>query len=176
MNFGIMLDSLFSSDIMILIWAILTLGVMIFTGVCTYKLWKSLHTIERKANPEGKQKTADDENRILRKQLWMNIAHTCYANFTAIFPLWGMLGTVWALIGLAGRMNEAGADVEQFFNALTSTAWGIIFAIGFKCIDSVISVYVDANNKEVDTLLDRNSSHRKEQEREASHENQRDHT
>lgn len=162
-------------DVIIFIWA----GV---TGFIYYQTWRiakllaiDLHIpVERRANPKAKPETPEDpvahEDRVLEEQIKMNKLYALFANFTALFPLWGMLGTVLSLIGLAGKMSEAGADVEQFFLALTSTAWGIVFAIVYKILDAPISVRVAANDKEVDTLLERNSSARKEQERKYAHE------
>lgn len=55
-----------------------------------------------------------------------------------IFPLLGMFGTVKALLSLDFVNDLAGAQV-RFFDALTSTAWGIIFAVIFKIINAVIA-------------------------------------
>ena len=97
----------------------------------------------------------EHEDLVLKQRDHMNICYSFFSNMTAIFPLLGMLGTVKSLIGVAS--NIAGTEIDQFFGALTSTAWGIIFAVIFKLLDSVISVKVTTNNKEVDTLLERNS-------------------
>lgn len=155
-----------SEDWYILVFFLVTLVTLYFTGQATYQLYKCLNPSERMANPQKDKKRYPEtpkevkefENFVLRKRTRMNLLYSFFANSVSIFPLLGMFGTVKALIGLAGRMNEAGADVELFFQALTSTAWGIIFAVLFKIADSVISVPVAANNKEVDTLLARNST------------------
>lgn len=164
-------------NVVIFIWA----GA---TGFIYYKTWGIAKNLskdlklpaERRANPQKKEKNSDTpedarkhEDKILEEQIKMNNLYALYANFTALFPLWGMLGTVLSLIGLAEKMSEAGADVEQFFLALTSTAWGIVFAIIYKILDAPISVRVAANDKEVDTLLERNSTLKK-QEKDYAHE------
>lgn len=155
-----------SSDWYILVFFVLTLIVLYFAGQATYRLYRRLNRSERLANPqkekrhypETPEEVKEFEDIVLRQRSLMNLLYSIFANSVSIFPLLGMFGTVKALIGLAGRMSEAGADVELFFQALTSTAWGIIFAVLFKIADAVLSVPVAANNKEVDTLLERNST------------------
>ncbi|MBR1899295.1 MAG: MotA/TolQ/ExbB proton channel family protein [Oscillospiraceae bacterium] len=65
---------------------------------------------------------------------------------SSVFPLWGMLGTVVALLALAGNMTADEVPVDQFFGALTTTAFGIVCAILFKSLDSVVSVKVNATH------------------------------
>lgn len=72
--------------------------------------------------------------------------YTGYANVTAIFPLMGIFGTVCSLIGLS-----PGADTsDNFFNALDTTIWGLIFAMVFKVADSFISSKLDRALDEAD--------------------------
>lgn len=60
---------------------------------------------------------------------WYNI----FTGIITFYPLLGMLGTVIALIEVAGQSAED-IPTDQFFLALTSTAWGIIFSILFKFV------------------------------------------
>ena len=69
-----------------------------------------------------------------------------YANLTAIFPLMGILGTVCSLIGLSPGVDTS----SNFFNALDTTIFGLIFAIGFKVADSFISPHLDRALDEAD--------------------------
>lgn len=174
MGFFDAMKSSLSTDWYILVAFVLTLGILITTIVFTYRLYQKLNPSERMANPqEGKQRYPETlsevkefENDVLKQRTIMNLFYSLFANAVSIFPLLGMFGTVKALIGFAG---ENAAEMELFFQALTSTAWGIIFAVLFKIADAVISVPVAANNKEVDTLLERNSTN-KGQEKKYSHE------
>ena len=50
----------------------------------------------------------------------------------SIFPLLGMFGTVGALLGLDMSAADMANIKHNFFLALTSTAWGIIFSVVFK--------------------------------------------
>ena len=81
----------------------------------------------------------------------MNKIYALYSNVTTIFPLLGMLGTVWALIPMVNTIGTT--DTSNFFSALTSTFWGIIAAILFKSLDSTISYKIDDNEKHTDHLI-----------------------
>ena len=75
-----------------------------------------------------------------------------YNIFTAgisIFPLLGMFGTVSGLLGLdlvAGDMTNIR---NNFFMALTSTAWGILFSIGFKLLYAVSENFFNERIEEI---------------------------
>ena len=75
-------------------------------------------------------------------------------NITGIFPLLGILGTVVSLLGLVSDMNNVAGN---FYGALTSTFWGLIFAILFKFLDGIISPEIESNEKSVLMYLDSNS-------------------
>ena len=49
------------------------------------------------------------------------------------------------------------ADMSQnFFSALTSTFWGLVFAIIFKLLDGFLVSRIEDNDKNVTLLLERN--------------------
>lgn len=68
------------------------------------------------------------------------ISYTFFVVGISIFPLLGMFGTVKALIGLGSVFEAADTNINsiksEFFFALTSTAWGIIFSIIFKLVNA----------------------------------------
>ena len=79
----------------------------------------------------------DKVDKIFDSYRKINMNYTLFITFISIFPLLGMLGTVIALLGLDMSDAEAISNAkENFFGALTSTAWGIIFAITFKIINA----------------------------------------
>ena len=79
----------------------------------------------------------DKVDKIFDSYRKINSSYTLFITFISIFPLLGMLGTVIALLGLDMSDAEAISNAkENFFGALTSTAWGIIFAITFKIINA----------------------------------------
>lgn len=72
----------------------------------------------------------------------LDICYTLFITLISIFPLLGMLGTVQALLKL--DMTQEGTSLQNnFFSALTSTAWGIIFAIGFKIANSFVQPKIE---------------------------------
>lgn len=73
-----------------------------------------------------------------------------------IFPLLGMFGTVISLLNL--EINTSNADQmlnvqSSFWDALTSTAWGIVFSIVFKLCWAWISSDISDNIIAVDKKL-----------------------
>lgn len=88
----------------------------------------------------------------------LNQWYSFFSNTVAVFPLLGMLGTVISLYNLAGDLADT---TTSFFSALSSTIWGIVFAIIGKCADAFIAPKVEAENKAYDLLVERNSNERK---------------
>lgn len=79
--------------------------------------------------------------------------YSFFVNLTGIFPLLGILGTVTALLPMVSRM----ADVtSNFYGALTSTFWGLVFGIAFKLLDGLVSPTVEDNEKNAALFLERN--------------------
>lgn len=72
------------------------------------------------------------------KYRWLRGLYEFFLTGITIFPLLGMFGTVKALLSLDFANDLAGAQI-RFFDALTSTAWGIIFAVIFKILNAVIA-------------------------------------
>ncbi len=152
-------------EIFIVLWAIAVGALFWFSLKLSRELHNDLSPRERKANPNDEQKRPETreerrayENMIVEKRDRMNLLYSLFANFTSALPLWGMFGTVISLISLSGHMGEDSMAMDSFFTALYTTALGIFFAIVFKALDAVVSVKVAANNKEADTLLERNSA------------------
>lgn len=88
----------------------------------------------------------------------LNQWYSFFTNTVTIFPLLGMLGTVISLYSLAGDLADSSTS---FFAALSSTIWGIVFAIIGKGADAFIAPKVEAENKAYDLLVERNSNERK---------------
>lgn len=79
----------------------------------------------------------DRVDRIFDSYRKINTQYTLFITLISIFPLLGMLGTVLALLGLDLSSAEAISSAKNnFFGALTSTAWGIIFAVTFKIVNA----------------------------------------
>ena len=162
-------------EVLIIIWAVVVGVLFWFALKLSRELHDDLSPRERKANPNEAQKRPETreerrayENMIVEKRDRMNLLYSLFANFTSVLPLWGMFGTVISLISLAGRMGDDSMAMDSFFTALYTTALGIFFAIVYKALDSVISVKVSANNKEADTLLERNSAKKRQEARQGA--------
>ena len=81
----------------------------------------------------------------------MNKYYSMFSIITTMFPLLGLLGTVASLIPM---VNSIGAeDVQLFFGALTSTFWGIVWALICKFFDIFIGYKVEDNEKRIEFLL-----------------------
>ncbi len=92
----------------------------------------------------------EDEIRNLRKSavIWNNI----FVNVTSLFPLLGILGTVWSLL----NMLDSDANFDSgFYAALTSTMWGLVFAIIFKAAESYPASILEAGEREADHAFER---------------------
>ena len=120
---GKMLPHLFSADWYIGGWALLT-GVLLF--VVRLKARDVSHWF-------SESPSARSLNTLISARRRLSIFYTLFTTFISIFPLLGMFGTVQALVGL-DLTGEMDGVKQHFFEALTSTAWGIIFAIIFKLL------------------------------------------
>ena len=131
--------SIVSSDIGILIVAILELSLF----VLTMGFAKTINADDIRA--DGKSGSACRS--IVR-------IYSVFVTGISIFPLLGMLGTVFGLLGL----DLANGDMENikanFFIALTSTAWGIIFSLLFKLLNAAYVDYIEDTIKLAKDWLD----------------------
>jgi hypothetical protein len=84
-----------------------------------------------------------------------DVSYTVFITIISLFPLFGMLGTVLSLIGIG---NDNSFDLNgmksNFFLALTSTAWGIIFSLLFKFINSFVQPYLENQISKAKSSLD----------------------
>ncbi|MBR4201872.1 MAG: hypothetical protein IKQ91_11515 [Oscillospiraceae bacterium] len=72
----------------------------------------------------------------------LRVIYEVFVTGITIFPLLGMYGTVKALLSLDFTNDLAGAQFK-FFDALTSTAWGIIFAVIFKLLNAFVQPFME---------------------------------
>ena len=126
-----LIQSIFSSDIYILFFFFLAL----FVAYRVSKLKKNVDndiydweeiSDELSNNPEKTNKIFDCYKNL-------NRSYTVFIALISIFPLLGMFGTVTALLSIDMSDTDAlNSAKNSFFDALTSTTWGIIFSVGFK--------------------------------------------
>ncbi len=88
---------------------------------------------------------------LMQGRKTMNKYYALYVNITTMFPLMGMLGTVYSLLPMVDTLGTSSTDA--FFSALTSTFWGIIAALVFKLLDASLSYKIEDNEKYMEYLL-----------------------
>ncbi len=98
-------------------------------------------------NPDGEQELLDRYRKVAGK-------YTLYENIAAVFPLLGILGTVLSLIPL---VNSESIQTELFFAALTSTLWGIVFAIIYKTLNGILQAEMMVLEDQVNLYVERNT-------------------
>ena len=156
--FQVILKNLLGFDLIIFVAAALN-------GVCYYlarrnanALYRKLHMIvfvpSRRSDPESVSRAIRDidEEQVVAMRKRSESLYSVYVNVTAIFPLLGILGTVVSLLPMVSEL----ADMQtNFFAALTSTFWGLVFAILFKLLDGFLSSRMEDNDKAMNLLLER---------------------
>ncbi|MBP5154655.1 MAG: MotA/TolQ/ExbB proton channel family protein [Lachnospiraceae bacterium] len=154
-------SNLLGFDLLIFVAAVLTGVCYFFTRLYADKLYQKLHMVifvpahqeKPEAVAEAVRGVDEDEFVSLRKR--SESLYSLYMNLTSIFPLLGILGTVVSLLPMVNDM----ANMQQnFFAALTSTFWGLIFAIIFKMLDGLLASRIEDNDKNVSMLLERRAS------------------
>ena len=143
MNFmSKLFGSITSNDFYILFFALLTAFLLVIV------LWAN----KRVDKEFGRWKREKHYSRLIYRCL--TIGYTLFVTLISIFPLLGMFGTVTALLGLDLSSDAAVSSARNgFFNALTSTTWGIIFAVIFKIVNAVIASSVENNITLVTDLI-----------------------
>lgn len=68
----------------------------------------------------------------------LSVAYNLFTAAISLFPLLGMFGTVKGLLGLNLAVGNMENIKYNFFGALTSTAWGILFSIIFKIVHALV--------------------------------------
>lgn len=105
------------------------------------------HTVEKSFEPESEMK--------LKKEnyYWLEKSYTLFITLITIFPLLGMFGTVKSLLEL-DMSGDMSALKNNFFQALTSTAWGIICAVFFKIINANFQPFIENQIAKAKKILD----------------------
>ena len=120
-------ESIITNDFYILVAFFIEVGFLIFAAAAAH------HIMIRIENRKGKKCSNS----------WLIVSYNLFTTGISIFPLLGMFGTVSALLGLDLTAGDMSNIKNNFFNALTSTAWGIIFSVFFKLVNAFVENYFD---------------------------------
>lgn len=90
-------------------------------------------------------KTIDRDNPGESRKAYIccEITYTVFVVLISIFPLLGMLGTVCSLLSL-DMTGDTALLQNNFFQALITTFWGIIYAIIFKIVNAIFQTQIEA--------------------------------
>ena len=156
--FSVIWKNLLGFDLLSFIAAVANGVCYSFTRRFTDQLYRKLHMVvfipSHREDPEAVARAVRevDEEEIVALRKRSESLYSIFINVTAIFPLLGILGTVVSLLPMVADM----ADMQQnFFAALTSTFWGLVFAIVFKLLDGFLASRIEDNDKNVALLLER---------------------
>lgn len=158
--FSVIFMNFWGYDLIIFIAAIITGAVYFFLHQSADRLYNKMHLTVFVPDGNLSRKEADKdisglrETDIVTMRNNMGRLYSIYVNLTGIFPLLGILGTVVSLLGM---VSDTGNVTGNFYGALTSTFWGLIFAIIFKFLDGVTSAKIEDNEKNVALYLERNN-------------------
>ena len=157
----VVFSNLIGFDGLIFILAIINVIVFIMACRSAKKLYNTLNLSVYVPGQEASELANQREITFLKEPDIIRMRHqttnryTLYINITAIFPLMGILGTVMSLLSIAKDMANIQAN---FFAALTSTFWGLVFAIIYKMLDAKLASLIEENDKNVELYLERNST------------------
>ena len=159
--FSVIFMNFFGFDMIIFLVAVATALVFYFTKKSADVLYNKLHLNIFVPDSGASRRQADSdisgirETDIVSMRNRTGSLYSLFVNLTGIFPLLGILGTVISLLGMVGDMTNV---QDNFYGALTSTFWGLVFAIIFKFLDGIISAKIEDNEKNVQLYLERNNA------------------
>ena len=166
--FQVIAQNLLGYDLIIFVAAALNGVCYCFARKNANALYRRLHMYvfvpSRRRDPESVSRAIRDvdEEQVVAMRKRSESLYAIFVNVTAIFPLLGILGTVVSLLPM---VSDLGAMQTSFFAALTSTFWGLVFAILFKLLDGFLSARMEDNDKAVNLLLARRELLSEEQDR-----------
>lgn len=114
-------------------------------------IYLPIKIILKAANSKNKQTMNLHELEGLREK--ETFYYHMYGTITMIFPLMGILGTVIGLLRMVGSNMDS--IINNFTIALTSTFWGLLFAIIFRTIDGFVAPIYYQNQENLQMIFER---------------------
>ena len=142
----------FTFDWLIIIIGLINAVIFTITRMHIKKVSQSLNISQNMSipifTPSLEPKELQDLDRLCKttEQLY-----SLFVAITSVFALLGILGTVLSLIMLVGG-DLTDVTQQSFFTALTTTFWGVLFAIIYRICDARISTKIQNNSDEVTRL------------------------
>jgi chemotaxis protein MotA len=170
--FSVIFMNFWGYDLIIFLVAVLTAVMFFYLRRSADELYNKMHLTVFVPDGSSSRREADNDISDLRETDLVQMRnhtgklYSIFVNLTGIFPLLGILGTVVSLLGLVADSTDV---TGNFYGALTSTFWGLIFAIIFKFLDGVISSRIEDNEKSVALFLERNVGTEKISGKKSSH-------
>ena len=153
-------QNLLGYDLLIILAAFGNFMYLIFILGHTRKVYNVIYTQgyqpddfneQRLARPTRDQLKAT-KAKLRKMRETSNKYYTMFVNLSSIFPLLGILGTVVSLI----PMVQSTEGMEQnFYFALTSTLWGLVFSIFFKVLDGTLAPRIENNDQGISEFLEK---------------------
>ena len=153
--------NLFGYDMLIILMAVGTFGYLLFILWYANKVYSTIHAEaylpddvydELDAAPPTRGEIKRMKTKLRKMRETSEKYYTMFVTLTNIFPLMGILGTVIALIPMVQHVENI---QQNFYIALTSTLWGLIFAIFFKILDGVLLPRIERNNRGIEDYLEK---------------------
>jgi len=153
-------QNLLGYDMFIILAAFGNLMYLIFILGHTKKVYNVIYTQGYQPDDFNEERTAkatrdelkDTKAELRKMRETSDKYYTMFTNLSSIFPLLGILGTVVSLI----PMVQSVEGMEQnFYFALTSTLWGLIFSIFFKILDGTLAPRIERNNRGIGEFLEK---------------------
>lgn len=158
MSLSVLFGSFFGFDGLIFIIALVNAGIFYMARKSIMELYDTMHRRVYAPSPKEEREKLIREVETLTDQQVDSLRetavkwYTIFGTITGIFPLMGILGTVISLLSMVGDK----ADIQGgFFMALTSTFWGLVFAIIYKFLDGFISPKLEDGERSVELFFNR---------------------
>lgn len=137
-----MFSKLFSSFTVIdgVIW-----GIGMVTGVLLVICLKFAKDIQ--SNIAEWKRTKDSKVMSVPSN-YLIVFYNIFIAMISIFPLLGMFGTVMGLLNVDFGAGNMDAVKTNFFTALTSTAWGIVFSVFYKILNAFFVHHIETQIEE----------------------------
>jgi chemotaxis protein MotA len=156
-------ENLWGYNIIIFITAAIVAVIYIVTRVLAKDLSNYLkisHRIQGGKDGAAREKEiTEDDIKNINKERWEILLdkragarafYSWFEKLSSIFPMLGIVGTVWSLLPMVSDIDSMQLN---FFVALTSTFWGMFFAILCKGFDAYLSARMEENDDEVDRYM-----------------------